>query len=182
MGVSARSRGMQILPFGTLPLAQLREAIEFEQRSVRVFGRVHPQPRLTAWYGPKPYAYSGLVWPARDLPPLLAGLRDRVEALTGERFDSVLANLYRGGSDCVGWHADDEPLFGPDPVVASLSFGATRRFLLKRRDGSERLRFELTDGSLLVMPRGTQPHWLHSIPRTKRPVGARVNLTFRHTV
>lgn len=161
--------------------AALRASIDWQQRSVRVFGKAHPQPRLTCWYGPCSYAYSGLTWEPRRMPEPIARLRDACERITGERFDSVLCNLYRDGSDTVGWHADDEPLFGDDPVVASLSFGAARKFAMKRRDGSGHCSYVLGHGDLLVMGRGVQPDWLHSVPRTRRHVGERINLTFRQT-
>ena len=161
----------------------LRMAIAFEQRSVRVFGKVHPQPRLTAWYGPCAYTYSGLTLAAQPMPRLIERLRmECVQRSGGVQFNSVLCNLYRDGSDTVGWHADDEPLFGGDPVVASMSFGASRRFCLKHREAGERRNYVLNDGSLLVMGRGVQREWLHSVPRTKRKIGARINLTFRRVV
>ena len=172
---------IHLLPFGTVDFSELRAGVAFEQRSVCVYGKVHPQPRLTKWYGPVAYRYSGLEWPVEALPRLLEELLGRVGALTGERFNSVLCNLYRGGRDCVGWHADDEPIFGGDPVVASLSFGASRTFRLRRKaDRKVKREFELGDGTLLVMGRGVQPGWEHSLPRTARSVGERINLTFRY--
>ena len=165
--------------FASADYSALRSAIAWHQRSVRVYGKSHPQPRLTCWYGPCAYTYSGLTWPALEMPADVELLRQLCERATGERFDSVLCNLYRDGSDTVGWHADDEPLFGGDPVVASLSFGAARKFAMKRRDGSERRNFMLEDGDLLAMGRGVQRDWLHSVPRTRRAVGERINMTFR---
>lgn len=160
----------------------LRDAITWEQRSVTVFGKTHPQPRLTRWYGNVPYVYSGLTWAPARMPALLDRIRERIESVTHERFNSVLCNLYRGGSDGVGWHADDEPVFGGDPVVASVSFGAARTFKLRRNDGADAREYLLTDGSLLVMGCGIQRDWKHSIPKTAKPVGERINLTFRLTV
>lgn len=168
--------------------AELRRAVDWAERWVRVYGKNHPQPRLTRWYGEVPYTYSGLTWDADPMPPLLASIRTEVEFQTGERFNSVLCNLYRGGQDCIGWHADDEPIFGGDPVVASLSFGAARVFKLRRsgphhRDVPPVVRaWRLDPGSLLVMGRGVQTEWEHSVPRTREPVGERINLTFRRTV
>jgi alkylated DNA repair dioxygenase AlkB len=162
--------------------AELRAAIDWAQRSVTVYGKTYPQPRLTRWYGDVPYVYSGLSWEPSPMPPLLVTIRERVELLTRERFNSVLCNLYRNGSDCVGWHADDEPVFGGDPVVASVSFGAPRTFKLRRNDKSEHREYVLEDGSLFVMGRGIQREWQHSIPRTAGSVGERINLTFRLTV
>lgn len=147
--------GVTLGPLGMpVDYAALRAAVAWAQRSVTVYGKNHPQPRLTRWYGDVPYAYSGLVWEAAPMPALVAHIRDRAQAATGHTFNSALCNLYRGGSDCVGWHADDEPLFGPDPVVASVSFGATRTFKMRRADRSEARDFQLSDGSILVMGRG----------------------------
>lgn len=172
---------IQMHPFGTADFKALHAAIAWEQRTVKVFGKEHPQPRLTCWYGNVPYVYSGLRWESVALPPLLASLQNRIETTTGERFNSVLCNLYRDGSDCIGWHSDDEPLFGSDPVVASLSFGASRTFLLRHKVTKMKLRYTLEDGSLLVMGRGVQAMWQHSVPRAKT-IGVRINLTFRRTV
>ena len=169
-----------IANFTDVTMDELREAIEFEHRSVRVYGKVHPQPRLTAWYAPVEYTYSGLTWPARELPPLLERLRREVEEYAEVELPTVLANLYRNGTDKVGWHSDDEPLFGADPVIASLSFGATRTFQMRRKaDRTNKMSFELENGSLLIMPRGTQPHWEHALPVRKRVSKPRINLTFR---
>lgn len=159
--------------------AALTRAIPFEQRSVRVFGRVYPQPRLTRWYGPVPYTYSGLTSAAAPLPALLDAIRRSVEVATGASFNAVMCNLYRDGSDTVGWHADDEPLFGPAPAVASLSFGAARSFDVRHKVTGERQRFELGDGALLFMATGAQSRWQHRVPRQRAAVGPRINLTFR---
>lgn len=160
---------------------ELRGAVEWAQRSVRVFGKVHPQPRLTRWYGDVPYKYSGLVWEPSEMPAIVENIRRQVEARIGERFNSVLCNLYRDGSDSVGWHADDEPLFGGDPVVASVSVGAARLFKMRRNDSSATQDILLESGSLFVMGRGVQRDWKHAIPKTTRPCGERINLTFRQT-
>lgn len=159
-----------------------RSQIDWQQRSVTVFGKVHPQPRLTRWYGPVPYLYSGLRWEADPIPSGLNEILREVEYLTGERFNSVLCNLYRDGQDGISWHSDDEALFGDDPIVASVSFGATRTFKLRSKTTKEVLSYDLTDHSLLVMGRGVQKGWMHSVPRTSQPTGERVNLTFRLTV
>ena len=107
-------------------------------------------------------------------------LREEISDAAGERFNSVLANLYRDGRDGMGWHSDDEPELGGQPVIASLSLGATRRFVLKHRHDPERkLAIELPAGSLLVMAGDTQRNYRHALPKTARPIGARINLTFR---
>ncbi|MDO7875089.1 alpha-ketoglutarate-dependent dioxygenase AlkB [Hymenobacter sp. ASUV-10] len=162
----------------------LRAAVPWEQRSIRLFGREVAQPRLTAWYGDPgaAYTYSGLRWEPRPWRQQLDTLRRRVEAATGHRFNSVLLNLYRDGHDSMGWHADDEPELGPAPTIASLSLGATRRFRLRPRPGgpaAEPLGLDLGSGSLLLMRPPTQAHWQHALPKTSRAVGPRLNLTFR---
>jgi alkylated DNA repair dioxygenase AlkB len=160
----------------------VHSAVDWVQRSVTVYGKTHPQPRLTKWYGEVPYLYSGLTWEPAAMPQVIQTIRTIVEVLTRTNFNSVLCNLYRDGSDCVGWHADDEPIFGGDPVVASVSFGATRTFKLRHNTTKEVQSFELTDKSLFVMGKGIQTDWKHTIPKTTRPVGPRINLTFRQTV
>ncbi|UYZ62075.1 alpha-ketoglutarate-dependent dioxygenase AlkB family protein [Hymenobacter weizhouensis] len=169
-------------------LTTLTAAVAWRQEPIRLFGREVMQPRLTAWYGDAgaTYRYSGLHLEPRPWLPELHQLRQRLEAATNTRFNSVLLNLYRSGQDSMGWHADDEPELGPEPVIASLTLGATRTFRLKPRHPQlvqhAPLSLELTAGSLLVMRGPTQQHWLHALPKTARPVGPRLNLTFRQIV
>lgn len=162
--------------------------LDWAQKDIRIFGRRVPQPRLTAWYGDPGarYRYSGL-----DLEPLpwhpdLLKLTKRLEELTGHAFNSVLANAYRNGRDSMGWHRDDEKELGPEPLIASVSLGGTRRFLLReRRAGhapSQSMGIELEAGSLLIMKGACQQRYLHSLPRTRRDVGLRINLTYRRIV
>jgi len=110
-------------------------------------------------------------------------LKATAERLAGERFNSVLLNLYRSGADSVSWHRDAEPALGPDPVIASLSLGAVRRFKLRhRREKGLTVDLDLPPGSCLVLGPGSQRHWLHALPKTAKPVGPRLNLTFRRVV
>ncbi len=169
-------------------LALLTAEVAWEQRAIRIFGQEIPQPRLTAWYGDPAarYAYSGLSWEPRPWTAALRDLRQRTEAATGARFNSVLLNCYRDGRDSMGWHSDDEPELGPAPAIASLSLGATRRFRLRPRrgrpgagPGHPPFALDLPAGSLLLMRGPTQQHWQHALPKTARPVGPRINLTFR---
>lgn len=162
----------------------IKAAVDWQQRSVTVYGKTYPQPRLTKWYGDVPYLYSGLSWDACPMPAFLQRILGRVQDLTGERFNSCLCNLYRDGQDSVGWHADDEPIFGGDPIVASVSFGAPRTFKLRPNKGKakDEVSYMLEDGQLLVMGKGVQPAWKHCITKTALPVGERINLTFRLTV
>ena len=157
----------------------LRAEIGWERHRVRIRGREVDCPRLSGWEGDEAYSYSGLTLRPAPWTPRVAAVRRRIEAAAGQRFNSVLANLYRDGADRLGWHADDEPELGPAPVIASASFGAPRRFLLRPKRGGAAVPIVLEPGSLLVMRGGTQRHWIHSVPPTRRPVGPRINLTFR---
>ena len=162
---------------------ELEEEIEWERHRVRIRGREMACPRLSGWQGDATYSYSGLTLPPTLWTPRVTAVRRRIEAATGEAFNSVLANLYRDGNDRMGWHADDEPELGPAPVIASASFGAARRFLLRpKRGGARSVSVVLEAGSLLIMRGATQRHWLHSLPPTKRRVGPRLNLTFRRII
>jgi alkylated DNA repair dioxygenase AlkB len=159
--------------------ALLQGGIDWRQEIATVMGRRLPIPRLTAWHGAAGYVYSGIrMTPVPWTPPLLE-LKALAERLAGQSFNSVLLNLYRDGRDSVSWHADNEPGLGRDPVIASLSLGAVRRFQLKHRRLPERLTLDLPHGSCLIMAGATQHHWLHQLPKTKAPVGPRINLTFR---
>ncbi|MEK9723409.1 MAG: alpha-ketoglutarate-dependent dioxygenase AlkB [Rhodospirillaceae bacterium] len=159
----------------------LRHDCAWRQADIRLFGRTVRQPRLTAWYGTRDYTYSGLTWPAQAWPPAFDDIRHVAEAAAGCAFNGVLANLYRNGRDSMGWHSDDEPELGPTPAITSVSLGAARRFVLRRRDDrSVKIELELPGDSLLVMQGTTQAHWQHAVPKTARPVGPRINLTFRN--
>lgn len=163
-------------------LHALHKSIDFEQHRLRLFGRAVDAPRLSCWIGdPRAYyRYSGATFAPHPWPPLLAQLRERVEAACDARFNSVLANLYRDGRDAMGWHSDDEDELGAAPVIASVSLGGTRRFRMRPRHGSAPARtLELTHGSLLCMSGETQTNYMHAVPRTRRPVTPRLNLTFR---
>lgn len=162
--------------------AVLRAGLPWENHRVRLFGREHPAPRLSVWIGDAAYRYSGLVREPAPWTPELAALRDRMSAELETSFNSVLANLYRDGADAMGWHADDEPELGVAPVIASLSLGAVRRFVLGQRGGDGRLALDLPPGSLLVMAGATQARYRHAVPRARRAVGPRINLTFRRIV
>ncbi|MGH6898419.1 MAG: alpha-ketoglutarate-dependent dioxygenase AlkB family protein [Geminicoccaceae bacterium] len=158
---------------------QLMAATSWRQEIATVMGRRVPIPRLTAWHGEAGYVYSGIrMTPMPWNPPLLE-IKAVAEACAGEPFDSVLLNLYRDGRDSVSWHADNEPGLGRDPVIASISLGAVRRFQMRHRGSSRRVALDLPSGSCLVMAGATQHHWLHQVPKTARPVGPRINLTFR---
>jgi len=161
----------------------LRDRIDWRQESARLMGRSILIPRLSAWYGSAGYRYSGILHDPQPLTEELRELKAVVENLTEFSFNGVLLNLYRDGQDSVGWHADNEPSLGPEPVIASLSVGAVRRFQLKHRtDRTGRITIDLPHGSCLVMRGKTQKCWLHQLPKTRTPVGSRINLTFRRII
>lgn len=162
-------------------LRALGEQIAWQTHRIRLFGREHASPRLSCWIGDPgtAYRYSGALFEPRPWPDALVPVRARLREELGVPFNSVLANLYRDGSDCMGWHSDDEPELGPAPVIASISLGAQRRFALKHRQSQEKRIVELPHGSLLVMAGATQQHYRHALPRTAKPIGPRINLTFR---
>jgi len=160
---------------------RLWRQLDWCQHEVFLFGRKIRQPRLSAWYSDAgvAYRYSGLTLRSAPWHPDLARLREELADLLGRPFNSVLANAYRDGRDTMGWHADDEPELGTQPVIASVSLGATRRMLLRPAGGGPSIGMDLPDGSLLVMSGPSQSDWRHCIPRTNKPVGTRINLTFR---
>lgn len=163
-------------------LTELIQTIEWRQDWITIYGRSLPQPRLTAWYGDsgKSYTYSGLTLHPTAWTPTLLDLKAKVDALVEVAFNSVLLNLYRDGNDSMGWHSDDEPELGLNPVIGSLSLGGTRRFRLRHRfEPGLKHHLELTSGSLLLMQGTTQHYWQHQVPKTKRSVRPRLNLTFR---
>lgn len=157
---------------------------DWRQERITVYGKPYLQPRLSAWYGDCAYRYSGIRLEPEPLSPLLTDLKRRVEDLTASEFNSVLLNYYRDHNDSMGMHADDERELGPQPVIASLSLGATRQFRLKHRHDRERptINLPLPSGSLLLMRGETQRYWKHGIARQRAACGARLNLTFRKIV
>ncbi len=156
------------------------ETVPWSVHRLRLFGREIDSPRLSCWMGDEgaSYRYSGTRFTPQPWLPALVALRARLDREFDARFNSVLANLYRDGRDAMGWHRDDEPELGDSPVIASLSLGATRRFLLKA-DAGDRHAFELAQGDLLLMSGESQRRYRHALPRTAKPVGPRINLTFR---
>jgi alkylated DNA repair dioxygenase AlkB len=172
------------------------EQVSFTQRERTLYGRKVATPRLEAWHGSIPYRFGGSALPAAELPPVLAALAVRAQCvIKGASFDTCLVNLYRDGRDSVGWHADDEPEMG-DPIIASVSLGAARDFCLRRKPdhrdsakaarlagapwgSSDNVRVTLEHGSMLVMYRGVQAEWEHSLPKVAACGEPRINLTFR---
>jgi alkylated DNA repair dioxygenase AlkB len=155
---------------------------EWSQPEVRVFNRLHRVPRLTAFYGDPEihYAYAGHLHRALPWFNELSEVKNAVEEISQESYNSVLLNYYRDGNDRMGWHADNESSLGQNPIIASVSLGAERFFDLKHRHlANQRVRIQLTHGSLLVMSGALQHHWLHQIPAQKKIAEPRLNLTFR---
>ena len=164
-------------------IAALRIGIQWEQHSIKLFGRSVPSPRLSCWIGDPgaSYAYSRTRFEPRPWPEPLLGLRSLLQLECGGLFNSVLANWYRNGSDSMGWHADNEPELGHMPMIASISLGADRRFLMRRKDNPrERIDLLLQHGDLLLMHGDTQQHWQHAVPKARAVDGDRINLTFRY--
>jgi alkylated DNA repair dioxygenase AlkB len=166
-------------------LRELRDTTAWRQETIKFYGKTINVPRLTAWYGGEGtrYVYSGIENVPLPWTPALTEVKRAVEPPAGVVFNSVLVNRCRTGQDSVSWHADDEPEFGEQPVIASVSFGGTRTFQLKHKKRKElKASVELTHGSLAIMRGGTQANWLHQIPKTAKPVEERLNLTFRAIV
>jgi alkylated DNA repair dioxygenase AlkB len=161
---------------------KLLSEIPWQQDDIKVFGKLHPQPRLTALFGNegKPYSYSNIIMQPHPWNPLLMFIKNEIEEVSTENFTTVLLNLYRNGKDSNGWHADNEKELGRNPVIASVSFGAERSFLLQHNTIADaKLKIALGNGSLLLMKGETQHFWKHQIPKTAKPIGPRINLTFR---
>lgn len=161
---------------------KLLNEIPWQQDDIRVFGKIHPQPRLTALFGNegKSYAYSNIVMQPHQWNPLLMFIKNEIEDVVHENFTTVLLNLYRTGKDSNGWHADNEKELGRNPIIASVSFGSERSFHLQHNTIPDaKLKITLEHGSLLVMKGETQHFWKHQIPKTAKTIEPRINLTFR---
>ena len=165
-----------------LYLEQLTKETPWRNDPITVFGKTYPQPRMTSLHGhtTDSYGYSGIVMQPNPMRKPLLDIEQKLQAFTKETFTTVLLNLYRDGQDSNGWHADNEKELGVNPVIASVSLGASRYFHLKHNSyKSQRLKLELTHGSLLLMEGATQHFWKHQIAKTAKKVGPRINLTFR---
>ena len=164
---------------------QLLNETSWQQDPITVFGKTYPQPRLTALYAnnSKPYSYSGITMQPKMMTPLLKEIQTKIARVCDVEFTTVLLNLYRDGKDSNGWHADNEKALGKSPKIASISLGEERFFHLKHRKiKTLRLKIKLHSGSLLLMEGDTQEQWLHQIPKTAKPLTARINLTFRKII
>jgi alkylated DNA repair dioxygenase AlkB len=174
-----------LVPDHQVVMERLVAELPLARERYRIIGRDVSSPRLVSWHGDPGtgYVYSGVMHEPTPWTPELAALRARVEAATDLVLNAVLVNLYRDGNDSMGWHADAEPEVGPSPDdrwIASVSLGARRRFVLRHRKRDVRHVLELGEGDVLVMRGTVQTHYRHALPKTRRPVGPRMNLTFRH--
>lgn len=159
----------------------LLHGLAWQTEQIQIFGRLLTVPRLMAWYGDSDahYRYSGVDHAPLPWSGALLAIKADLESVCQHRFNSVLANLYRNGRDSMGCHADNEPELGPNPLIASLSFGDSRLFRLRHNRSKQRLDIELAHGDLLVMAGTLQHHWRHELPKTRQIKQARINLTFR---
>ncbi len=158
---------------------QLQQQTAWTQEPIKIFGKLVMQPRLTACYGEKAVAYSGIIMQIHPWTALLLDVKQRVEQIAGVAFNSVLLNYYRDGNDSMGWHRDNERELGLQPVIASVSFGAPRIFKLRTyKEHDHAISVPLPHGSLLLMQGDSQHIWEHSLPKSKIQEG-RINLTFR---
>ena len=164
-------------------MRHLIDEVPWRAESIVVWGKTYPQPRLIAWYGDNgmSYTYSGIRLEPLPWTQTLSDIKRRVEAVARTDFNSVLLNYYRDHRDSMGLHSDDEPELGEQPILASLSLGEERTFILKHKGEKDLkpVRLKLASGSLLLMKGETQRYWKHGIDKETRPFGPRVNLTFR---
>ncbi|GAA0362048.1 alpha-ketoglutarate-dependent dioxygenase AlkB [Bowmanella denitrificans] len=159
-----------------------RDSLAWRQDHIKLYGKVVKIPRLQAWYGDAgtQYRYSGLTLSPEHWTAELSALKLACEQACGQRFNAVLANWYRSGDDSMGWHSDDEPELGRNPVIASVSLGVCRNLDFRHKGTGQTHRLPLQHGSLLIMSGPTQSHWQHGIAKTRRVIGERINLTFRY--
>jgi alkylated DNA repair dioxygenase AlkB len=159
----------------------LKNNVLWKQESMNMYGKRVNFPRLTSWYGDndKPYSFSGITLNPNPWSDELIQIKNRIEPKSNAIFNSVLLNRYRSGSDSISWHTDAEKELGRNPIIASVNFGATRKFQLKHNETKDIVEINLTHGSLLIMQGELQHFWKHQIPKTTQKVFERINLTFR---
>jgi len=155
--------------------------MKWKHDSINMYGKDIPLPRLTTWYGDKgkAYTYSGIKSEPNEWNKGLAYIKKEVESVSDSYFNSVLVNWYRDGEDHLNWHADDEKELGVNPVIASVNFGETRDFIVRKNDKSQKISIPLKHGTLLIMGGRMQHFWQHSVPKRKKVKSSRLNLTFR---
>lgn len=155
----------------------LQRNIDWKQNHIHIFGKQHLEPRLTQWFGP-PYRYSSIQWAANPFPTDLEILRKRLSLELDFDFNAVLLNYYRSGADGMGWHSDNEKEMNAE-LIASISLGAARKICFRSKISGQKMEFILPINSLLVM-KNFQLNWQHSIPKSKKQLPPRINLTFRN--
>lgn len=163
----------------------LQRTIPWKHDKIKVFGKVYDQPRLTSLHAleNKPYSYSNITMHPHPFTNELQWIHHKIQKIGIGDYNCVLLNLYRNGSDSNGWHADNEPELGKNPIIASLSLGEERYFHLKHRHlNDQRYKIRLRQGSLLIMAGSMQHYWLHQIPKTAKSINPRINLTFRSLI
>ena len=163
-------------------LDQFKNKVPWEQKTVRMYNKEIATPRLTAWYGDPGtnYSFTGMALDPMPWTDELLMMKERVEALAGVSFNSVLLNYYRNGNDSVAWHRDNERILGKNPVIASVSLGQARNFDIRlQSDHNQKYSVRLENGSYLLMKGDLQEHWEHRIAKSTRPMKPRINLTFR---
>lgn len=161
-------------------LQQLIADTAWRAETIVVWGKRHLQPRLIAWYGTASYGYSGVRLDPLPFTALQLEIKEAVQLASGLQFNSVLLNYYRDQNDSMGFHSDNESELGPDPAIASVSFGDPRTFILKHKRLHRTVKLSLGNGSLLLMAGSIQANWQHGINKERRFCGPRVNLTFRN--
>jgi alkylated DNA repair dioxygenase AlkB len=164
---------------------ELQEDLSWRQDKITLYGKTHDVPRLQAWYADPglTYTYSHIQLQPVQWHPLLIELKKQIEQYSNESFNSVLCNYYRTGNDYVAWHADDEKELGTKPIIASLSLGGARKFVLReKKNKTNKIELNLGSGDLLLMCGRTQEIFEHQIVKTKKEVEGRINLTFRRII
>jgi alkylated DNA repair dioxygenase AlkB len=157
----------------------LKQELPWQQNDIRVFGKLHKEPRLTCWFGPA-YKYSSIQWPEAAFPELINEINIKLNVVADFSFNAVLANYYRSGNDSMGWHSDNEPEMDKS-LIASVTFGGKRIFKMRNRGNGQKVDIELADSSLLIM-RHMQDDWQHAIPKSKTRNDPRINLTYRRII
>ena len=170
--------------FATQAFDEIKNKNKWEQPEITIFGNTVLEPRLSTWHNElgEGYKYSGVMRRAQPFSETLSEIRNRCAEVANTPFNSALVNLYRNGQDGMGWHSDNEACNGPEPTIASVSLGATRRFDMRHRKTGETIKIQLESGSLLVMAGKSQQYWVHQVAKTKRVHEPRINLTFRRVI
>ena len=159
----------------------IQQEVQWQEEYFQLYGKMVKAPRLIAWYGNPGvnYRYSGIQHYGSDWSSHCLAIKKKIEQITNHSFNGLLANYYRDGKDYMGWHRDNESSLGPQPVIASVSFGASRDFLLRHRQHKKKVTLPLHDGDLLIMSGHLQDFWQHSLPKRLKVSEPRINLTYR---